>query len=570
MNKTHNHHEHQLAFEQPLFSNSEHVGTESGLECSPSPHSPLSRNWVPTSSLLLLLSLFHFALLSSPSPHIVASFSAKMEDSSAAVSRPKAGIGDLPDEVFVLILMLLPFPDQVRVRRVSTYWRTAVHFVFSKQETIRISLQEKETYEPEVREYELDLLGFNFNSGVNVVITYPPKMDPPDECVSPRIVVRDTECPVKREAITRFCSTVAFAIQYLNGVRIAEISWGFKCIRSLTSVTDKVSILYDYGDQDLDRLHDVCNRFALRFQHQLLCFVCPMFNLTSDHFFPVLKHVTLRSVSRDIRDMFRTVTPKLVSLLTENDDGQSDFIHGDNFRHLPADFRCITLPGPWFSNAANERLTLFQQLQRCRTAIQSIHFAGWRSGEEHSRMHFPNLRFLRMFLRRRTDWDMRENILTMNAAGLHHLQLFSALEISYHFPSHVMFQNLQSLTFSGSGSALLDILSRTSHRLHTLTIDSVWEDKQLNLVARLSKIRFLTRLEIVLGPHPGLYGEKTPLQNLVLMLLRGGSRSTLKYFWFGNDFTINEESGKVAAEMRLMQESESLLVGGMYHQMLTA
>ena len=101
-----------------------------------------------------------------------------MRDFSDAASRQKRGISDLPDEVFVLILMLLPFPDQVRVRRVSTYWRTAVHFLFAKLETVSISLQENEKYESEIGDWELDSLGFNFDSGIHIVYTHPPGQEP--------------------------------------------------------------------------------------------------------------------------------------------------------------------------------------------------------------------------------------------------------------------------------------------------------------------------------------------------------------------------------------------------------
>ena len=224
-----------------------------------------------------------------------------MDESSDAVSRPKVEISDLPDEVFVLILMLLPFPDQVRVRRVSTYWRTAVHFVFGKQETIRISLQEKE-YESEVRSWELESLGFNFDSGINIFITYPPKTNQPDALWVPRSrIVPNPECPVKRQAVTRFCSAVDFAIHHFNGTRIAEISWGFPdYMRDYSPKYWRFYVERAFKEEDRDRMQDVSNRFAFRFQNQLLCFVNPLFHLTPQHEFPVVKHLTLMGVSHEI------------------------------------------------------------------------------------------------------------------------------------------------------------------------------------------------------------------------------------------------------------------------------
>ena len=532
---------------QPL-SNSEHVRRERGLECSPSPHTLFSRNPDPCSPFVPF-PLFVF----SPTVcrHLCAFHSwllltAKMGDSSDAVSCPKAGISDLPDELFILILMLLPFPDQVRVRRVSTYWRTAVHYLFERQEMVRIALKMKEVHDVEDRERELDSMGFNFDSGVNVFITYPfgdiPQYHP--------------ECPVKRQAVTRFCSAVNFAMQHLNGIRVAEISWGLKDVtHTINFYSYTVSIDRNYTEQDRDRMHEVCNKFASRFQKQLLCFVSPMFNLTPDYFFPVMKHVTLLSVSQDIRSMFQTVTPKLVSLLADTKLRNREGIHPDNFMHLPADFRCISL-------SQNTSWELLLCLLRCRKAIQSIRCDEWKMADmlySHP-IRFPSLRCLKFRVR---GWHIEENFLTMNASGLQHLQLKSTTPLTEHFcrlPAHVTFHNLQTLITYCDCEILLDILSRASHRLKRLIVIRCHLMDRRNVFAQLSKIKFLTVLKITFDTVT----DADPIADLsfsdsALMLLRGGSRSTIKHFRLSANMPMNDtEAGEIAAELRLMQESESL------------
>ena len=488
-----------------------------------------------------------------------------MEDSNAVVSRPKAVIGDLPDEVFVLILMLLPFPDQARVRRVSTYWRTAVHYLFGKQEKVRIALMMKAKFEPEVLHWELDLLGFNFESGINVVITHPRISG-----AHPRYVL--TECPDGKQAIIRFISAVDFTIQYLSRIRVAEISWGFKASNSSDHTLGyRRDITKRYREQDCDRMQDVCNRFAMRFQNQLLCFVSPLFDLTPDYHFPVLRHLTIRSVRHDIRNMFRTVTPELVSLLFGAGWIDRDAIHPENFKHLPADFRTFSLlpderPSP--KHIAYELLK-WHQLQRCRTAIQSIKCTVF--DESHLNMHFPNLRYLRIFV---WEWDLQsDNILTVNAAGLQHL-IISPTSSFPRLPSHVVFHNLQSLFIGCDGENVLDILSRTSHRLKQLIVN-VSQGCLVgpkNFFARLSELSFLTILQFDTCTPIGKRGliPDLSLEDSVLMLLRGGSRSTLKYFSFDTRKKITIETGAIAAEMRLMQGSESLEFGRVNGQFLTA
>ena len=60
----------------------------------------------------------------------------------------------------------------------------------------------------------------------------------------------------------------------------------------------------------------------------------------------------------------------------------------------------------------------------------------------------------------------------------------------------------------------------------------------------------------------------------VLMLLRGGSRATFKHFTFSTNIGTTPmnaiEMEAIAAELRLMQESESLEVGIVDKQLLTA
>ena len=403
-----------------------------------------------------------------------------MEHSSATVSRQTNGIGDLPDEVFVLILMLLPFSDQMRVRRVSTYWRTAVHYLFRKQETVRIALKEKKKNEPELREWELESLGFNFDYGVNIQITHPPgnshAFDIP-------------ECPVKKQVVTRFCSAVEFAIQHFDEIRVAEISWGFQREGyPAEEVVYKNCIASHYRPKDRDLMTGVCNRFASRFQNQLLCFVCSMFDLTSDYYFPFMKHLTLFSISQDIRDMFKTVTPKLVSLLKETILDTEEYLHADNLKNLPDDFRCLSLP---LADQPHVDDIVYRRLRRCRTTIQSIRLAGMIRGQEKHDIHFPNLRLLQLAI---DDWDNRKNILTRNAAGLQHLQLLFSRRSSTLFPSHVMFHNLQSLNIACDNDFLLDILSRTNHRLKQLFVGYCRSNRR-DFFTRLSDlIRFLTIL----------------------------------------------------------------------------
>ena len=461
-----------------------------------------------------------------------------------ADSKAKGVISDLPDEVFVLILMLLPFPDQVRVRGVSTYWRTAVHFLFSKQETIRISLQETE-WDSEFREWELRTLEFNFDSGVNIIITYPPE--------PPIYETGNLKCPVKSQAVTRFCSAVEFAILYLNGTRIAKISWGFKhCMYdSASRKSFRCNAGREFQEQDRDRMHDVCKRFAFCFQDQLLCFVSPMFHLTPDCHFPVMKNLTLQSVSQEIRNMFDTVTPKLVSLLVHSDWYDWDDIHPDNFKHLPADFRCISLP-----QSTSDDSLVYLPLLRCRKAIQSIRFTGMKWTQKlNNPIRFPSLRCLRLWIR---GWDIRENILTVNAAGLQHLQLVvESGEEFCRFPSHVMFNNLRTLIVNCYSDILLDILSRTSHRLEHLIVTWCYGVDRRIFFTQLSKIKFLTILKITSGIASEAIDDISH-KDSVLMLLRGASRTTLKHFKFFTDFPIIDSAGEIAAQLRLMQESESL------------
>ena len=521
-----------------MTSSSEHVRRERGLECSPSPHSLFSRN--PDARFFSFCPFYHFTLLVA----IIACciLTSKMDHSCDAGPHPKSGIGDLPDEVFVLILMLLPFPDQVRVRRVSTYWRTAVHYLFGKQEKVRISLQEEEKFENETRDWELRCSGFNFDSGVHIVITYPPGTCLPDN-------------PDKRQAVTRFCGAVEFAIQHLDGTRIASVSWGFETYKRYptSSAIGIFNAAREFQEQDRDRMYDVCNRFALRFQNQLQCFVSPMFCLTLQHAFPVLKHLTLMGVRQDIRNMFQTVTPKLVSLWFDSEYNTGNDIHPDNFKHLPADFRCLSLP----QTRSGESLV---HLHRCRKAIQSIRFTGFKWPENRSNpIRFPSLRYLKLWT---CGLGIKENILTVNAAGLQHLHLTTWSE-AYRLPAHVVFHNLLTLIIDCDCEILLDILSRTSHRLEQLTVIRCYGLTGRIFFTTLSDIKFLTILKIScsIDRESDTITEQS-FTDSVLMLLRGGSRSTLKHFKFATNFPISSiQAGEIAAEMRLMQESESLESG---------
>ena len=489
-----------------------------------------------------------------------------MDDSSDDVVRPKSGIGDLPDEVFVLILMLLPFPDQVRVRSVSKYWKTAIDFLFRRQEKVRISLQPNMRIGLVVREWELDSLGFNFDSGINIFITHPRTY--------PRAI---PYCRAKEQAVIRFCSAVAFAIQYFEGTTIAEVSWGFHDMEHTVGILrSKNNIVRDYSYPDRDRMHEACNKFASRFQNQLLCFVCPLFDLTPDYFFPVLKHLTLHSVSHDEENMFKTMTPKLVSLLRETEEFETEIyihhnLHSDNMMNLPADFRCLSLFLP-VDNHDTHRLVekdmlVYRRLRRCRTTIQSIRQASMWGQEQHD-IHFQNLRLLQLII---WDGDMRENILTRNAAGLQHLQLEVRSLPQFSFPSHVIFHNLQSLVIGCEGDNLLDILSRTSRRLTRLVVTHCNVPNRRDFLTRLSDVvTFLTILQIELIKIEG--GSGISQADFVLTLLRGGSRATLKQFRFVPDRDEVSDIGMdaIAAELRLMQESESLEVGIVNQSLLTA
>ena len=361
--------------------------------------------------------------------------------------------------------------------------------------------------------------------------------------------------------MTRFCSAVDFAIQHLNGIRIAKISWGFAYyMRYNTSPKYWKSFAERaYKEQDRDWMNDVCNRFAFRFQDQLLCFVSPLFHLTSDCFFPVLRHLTLMSVSQDIRSMFQTVTPKLVSLLVESDWYTGNDIHPDNFKHLPADFRCISLP----QTSSDESLL---HLLRCRKTIQSIRFTGTlqeyaQTARTNYPILFPSLNCLKFRIEGR---EIRENILTVNAAGLQHLQLkASYTEYFRRLPSHVIFHNLKTLIIDCDWDFLQAILSRTSHRLEQLIVTWCYGVKGRNFLTKLSEIKFLTMLKITFsmawGPDPVAEQSFT---DSVLMLLRGESRSTLKHFKFASCCPIGDiPKGEIASELRLMQESESLESG---------
>ena len=467
-----------------------------------------------------------------------------MKDSSDNVPRQQTTIGDLPDEVFVLILMLLPFPDQVRVRGVSTYWKTAVHFVFGKQEKVRISLQDEEEYEMDVRDWELRSLGFNFDSGINIVIKHPEtfRRDSP-------------ECPIKEQAVTRFCNAVEFAILHFDGIRIAEISWGFQHYMddNTSSKYRRHFVARSFKEQDRDRMDDVSNRFALRFQDQLLCFVSPLFDLTPDYHFPVLKHLTLLSVSHEIRNMFETVTPKLVSLLVDSEFYDRDDIHPDNFQHLPADFRCISLP--YITNYETP-----VHLLRCQKAIQSIRWSGYPSELMNNYpIRFANLRCLQI---RVNDYEIKGNhLLTVNAAGLQHLLLKWKSETTFRrFPPQVMLPNLKTLVVDCNCDTLLDILSRTSHRLEQLIVTWCYGLDGRNLFSKLSEIKFLTIIKIRFcfpsGPDP-----EPSFTDSVLMLLRGASRSTLKHFKFASYSCIDVQIEEIATELRLMQKTESLESG---------
>ena len=143
--------------------------------------------------------------------------------------------------------------------------------------------------------------------------------------------------------------------------------------------------------------------------------------------------------------MFQTVTPKLVSLLVDSDWHNWEDVHPDNFKHLPADFRCLSLP-----ESTSDESPVY--VHRCRKAIQSIRFTGLERAETMSNypIRFPNLRCL---IFRIDGWDMKENILTVNAAGLQNLQLVAQGREAFRcpclafrrFPSHVMFHNLRKL-----------------------------------------------------------------------------------------------------------------------------
>ena len=180
---------------------------------------------------------------------------------------------------------------------------------------------------------------------------------------------------------------------------------------------------------------------------------------------------------------------------------------------------------------------------------------------------------------------MGENILTVNAAGLQHLPFYHVAPYRLiRFPSHVVFHNLQSLRIACSSSTLVDILSRTSHQLTQLiaAIDCPYciADSRRRLFSGLAEIRFLTVLQIKYSQYmspDSIAVDDVPSEDIsgeesVLKLLRGGSRSTLKLFWFGanSHMVRNIEMEAIAAEMRLMQESESLEVGGVDGQLLTA
>ena len=357
--------------------------------------------------------------------------------------------------------MQLPFPDQGKMRRVSKYWKTAIHYLFKSQEKVRISLQGKVKYGMEVRSWELDSLGFNFDSGINILITHPPEA----HIIYHRNEIRkySPECPDKRQAVTRFCGAVDFAIQPLNEIRMAEISCGFQYRPDeFLFMSHEESIVDAYRKDDFDRMQDVCYRFALRFQNQLLCFVCPMVELTSQFHFPIMQHVALRIVSQDIRNMFETLTPKLVSLLMGDTSDGWKYIHADNMKHLPANFRCISLIRLIHQWYGDEELPDYHELVLCRKAIQSIRCVVLTETQKPNDFRLPNLRFLQL-----TDWawtmeNRTENILTVNAAGLQHLNFSNLWPLPHRpilFPSHVVFHNLQSLMITRSSSTLLDILS---------------------------------------------------------------------------------------------------------------